>query len=246
MKILISNDDGIMSRGLQILKNILKQKHEVWVVAPNKERSAVSHGISIKKALKVAQLDDKEFSCSGSPADCILLGLNGLIGSEPDMVISGINIGPNLGTDIIYSGTVAAARQAALMGIPGLALSVTCFKEPFYFENASYFVLKNIELFKNLWDEKHLLNINFPSIMKYNGIEIAEPAERAYDDYLEKHKMNSRESFYFIKNSEIITKGHANTDFEVINKGCISISPVAINPVLSDTFKKYLKVEFQE
>ena len=124
MRILLTNDDGIESPSLKFLAERLRKKHEIWIIAPDAEKSGSSHSITIKKWLKYTKIDKMVYKCSGTPVDCIILGILHLIKNKIDMVISGPNIGANLGTDIIYSGTAAAARQAALMGIPALASSL--------------------------------------------------------------------------------------------------------------------------
>ena len=124
MRLLLTNDDGINADGLRILAERLSLDHEVWIVAPESERSACSMSISIRKAVRAKRLSGREFSVDGTPVDCVLTGLLTLIGRDVDAVISGVNRGPNLGTDILYSGTVAAARQGALMGKPSFAVSL--------------------------------------------------------------------------------------------------------------------------
>lgn len=134
MKILLTNDDGIKSLGLRALQDVLGGEHEVWTVAPDRERSGSSHCISIKNPVRFHQVEERQFACGGTPADCVLFSCLGALPERPDLVISGINLGPNIGTDIIYSGTAAAARQAALMDIPAVAISQATFTAPFYFE----------------------------------------------------------------------------------------------------------------
>jgi 5'-nucleotidase len=124
MRLLLTNDDGIHSDGIQALIRGLEGAHEVWVVAPSVEASGGSHSITLHDVLKIRRLSDRRFSCRGTPADCVMVALLGLVPADIDLVISGINHGPNLGTDILYSGTAAGARQGALMGVPSVALSV--------------------------------------------------------------------------------------------------------------------------
>ena len=137
MKILITNDDGIFSEGITTLKNALIADHDVWVVAPDTERSGTSHAITLKDAVRMSRIDERTYSCGGTPADCVLYSLLGAVDLDPDIVVSGINHGPNIGTDIIYSGTVAAARQAALMDRPAVAVSVVGMQGPLNFELAA-------------------------------------------------------------------------------------------------------------
>ena len=130
MKLLLTNDDGIDAPGIQTLASVLRREHEVWIVAPLRNKSGASSSLNMWKNLYLEQRSDKDFALDGTPVDCVLSALTGgYLPSRPDAVISGINRGYNLGTDAIYSGTCGAARQASLTGIPGIALSVD--KNPF-------------------------------------------------------------------------------------------------------------------
>ena len=128
LKVLISNDDGIHATGIQTLAAKLSQHHEVYVVAPDRERSAMGHALTLHKPIRVEEVEMKfpvkqAFSTSGTPSDCVKLALNALLDVEIDVVVSGINHGPNLGSDVIYSGTVSAALEGAIHGIPSIAVS---------------------------------------------------------------------------------------------------------------------------
>src|SRR6056297_1026489 len=183
MRILISNNDGISSTGLLTLKEELDRDHEVWVSAPDKERSGTSHSITLREPVRFHKVGERMFSCNGTPADTVLYGLLGAIPIKPDVVLSGINMGPNLGTDIIYSGTAAAARQGALVGIPGIAVSVAPLKAPFPFREAAVFMRRNLELFLELWNPDHFINVNFPvGTGKEYEVEITHPSRRIYSD----------------------------------------------------------------
>ena len=128
MRILLTNDDGISHFNLQILGKRLLEEHDVWIIAPEDQRSACSHSITLRGPIILKKQGERTYACSGTPVDCVMVALNGFLPVDIDIVISGINSGPNLGTDIIYSGTAGAARQAALMEKPGLAVSV-CTRE---------------------------------------------------------------------------------------------------------------------
>ncbi len=124
-RVLLSNDDGITAPGLQALVQAFSRVAEVWVVAPDRERSAVSHAISLHSPLRLKQLGEREFSVDGTPSDCVYMAINKLLPAPPDLVVSGINMGANLGTDVQYSGTVAAAMEAAIFGLRAMAISQT-------------------------------------------------------------------------------------------------------------------------
>src|SRR5687767_10895657 len=124
MRILVSNYDGVDAPGIVAVASRLAREHEVWVVAPQSERSAQSHSLTMHKPLRILPRGERVWAVSGTPADCIYLGLHHLLGARPDVVVSGINRGSNLGTDVHYSGTVAAAREACLHGYPAIAISL--------------------------------------------------------------------------------------------------------------------------
>ena len=145
MKILLTNDDGIMSEGLQVLVSVLEKEHEVWVVAPDRNRSAVSHSILMDIPLKIKKKAKRQYACSGVPVDCVVHGVRAILKGNPDCIISGINHGANLGTDILFSGTAAAARQGALYGIPSIALSLQSETGTYDFWHLADFVLKHLE-----------------------------------------------------------------------------------------------------
>jgi len=185
VRILLTNDDGIDSAGLSSLRDALAE-HEVWTIAPDGERSAQSHSITVHDPIRCRTLGERVYATSGTPADCVIVGVLGVMGERPDAVVSGINIGPNLGTDIIYSGTVAAARQAAFMGIPGVAVSINSYRPPFHLGPLARFVARNIEQLVGLWNPRHLININGPNVdSDALPVQITYPSWRIYHDRLE-------------------------------------------------------------
>ena len=150
MKILLTNDDGVGSDGIRALIGVLSPVHDVWVVAPETEKSGGSHSITLRDSIRVRRLGDRLFSCRGTTADCVMVSVLGLVPAGIELVISGINHGPNLGTDILYSGTAAGARQGALMGIPSVALSTARYAPPFDFIAGAEFAARNLEIFREL------------------------------------------------------------------------------------------------
>jgi len=170
--ILLTNDDGIEAEGLVTLEKALSGLARVVVVAPDRERSAVSHGLTIREGLKTQEHGKDRYSLSGTPADCVIYALRHLFNVFPDLVISGINHGANLGDDIMYSGTVAAAREASRSGIPSLAVSLAYDERPMNFKDAGKITkeLVNSLLQKGLGGEL-CLNVNFP-VRKIRGMKI--------------------------------------------------------------------------
>lgn len=233
MILLLTNDDGISSQGIATLREVLSREHEVWTVAPDAEKSGTSHGLTIKGAVRMRQLADRVYSCGGTPADCVLLSLSGAIPVKPDMIISGINMGPNLGTDIIYSGTAAAARQAALMGYSGVAVSLAADRPPYRFEAAAEFVLRRLQLFRKLWTPEHFLNINVPVSDGTRKLEavVTQPSRRMYKDKLVSFDAPDGDTYYFLQGSLVESGLEEGSDWWAVSQGKISVSPIHLQPI---------------
>ncbi len=246
MRILISNDDGIESPGLLALVQELENEHEVWVTAPDRERSGMSHSITLRDPVRFRQVDTRRFACDGTPADTVLYALLGAIPMQPDIIISGINRGPNLGTDIIYSGTAAAARQGALVGLPSIAVSVAPLKPPFPFEKAARFVRNNIELLLELWSSDHFININFPPpSVQVNDVAITHPSRRIYSDKAESFQSPNGDIYYFLTGDSIHAEEEEGSDWNAVQAGKISISPVYLHPMNHEVIHTYQEAQFK-
>ncbi|MDR1180244.1 MAG: 5'/3'-nucleotidase SurE [Spirochaetales bacterium] len=244
MRVVLTNDDGVGSAGLDALRREIEAEHEVWIFAPDGERSGTSHRITLNSPVMKKKLDERVYSCSGSPADCVLLSVLGALPFRPDMVVSGINIGPNIGTDIVYSGTAAAARQAALMGIPSLAVSLNAVEEPFHFEPLARFVARNLEEFVSLWDDLHFVNINAPNSMVYAGTSITLPSRRRYRDKLEELRLPDGNTCYYLHGPPPDTDEDPRSDWEALMRNRVSISPVQLQPVSREEDERYHKARF--
>lgn len=232
MRVLLTNDDGVGAAGIEALRKELARDHEVCTVAPDRERSGTSHATTFRDEVAFRGLADDLFSCTGTPADCVLFSLLGAIDFAPDVVISGINLGANLGTDIIFSGTVAGARQAALMKVPGIAVSlVTESKEP-DFAPAARFIADTLPLLTSLWDEQHFINVNIPEVVRDGWeITVTRPSRRIYDFRLVERPSRGEVRIFGLKGAVSCAKGEGNTDWEAIRGGVISISPVNLYPI---------------
>lgn len=233
MKILLTNDDGISSSGLSVIEEVLSKNHEVVVVAPDSERSGYSNSLTLGKKLIFERLDNNHYKCSGTPADCVHRTLLGAIPFIPDIVVSGINRGPNLGTDLIYSGTAAAARQSALMGIPGIAVSSASFTEPFHYETAAEFVSSNLEYLKKYWEKNCFFNINVPGkpMGKYN-VAVTRPARRRYHESIVKNEIEGSNTIEVTLGIlDIDHYDDKDTDCDAVLEGKISVTPVYLHPV---------------
>jgi 5'-nucleotidase len=170
--ILLTNDDGVEADGLRILEECIEGLGEVVIVAPDRERSAVSHGLTLRSPLTLQQTRDRHFTLTGTPADCVIYALSNVLTSRPDLVISGINHGANLGDDIMYSGTVAAAREASRRGIASLAVSQAYDESPIRFNRGKKFIRMLVEtMLKQQFDGGLCLNVNIP-VRKVRGVKI--------------------------------------------------------------------------
>jgi len=233
MRILLANDDGVGSGGISVLADTLRRSHEVWIVAPETEKSGSSHAVTLHDAIRVRRIGERTFSCRGTPADCVLVALLGLVPVGIDLVVSGINHGPNLGTDIVYSGTAAAARQAAFMGRPAVALSVDSYEPPFHFEGPARFVLRNLETLRSLWSPDHFVNVNFPNTAADADPEcrITFPSRRIYRDQLVSFPAPNSDLFCFLGGLAPDTHPEEGSDCDAVAKGLISVSPILLHPI---------------
>ena len=207
LKILISNDDGVFAEGIRSLANEAANRgHYVSVVCPDQERSATGHGITLQSPIRAEKADElfckgiKAWGCSGTPADCVKLALNELLEEKPDLILSGINHGPNLGTDIFCSGTVAAALEGTLEGIPSLAVSIASFQWR-EFKLAKEIALNIAEdvLIKN-WPHKLLLNLNIPpcNFEQMGAISWTRLSIRQYQEQFSKRQDPRGNNYYWM------------------------------------------------
>jgi len=246
MTILLTNDDGINSPGLKELYDLLVKEHNVWIMAPDGDRSGKSQSITLKDAIKVTKVSDRIFSCNGTPADCVVVSMLGAVADKIDLIISGINLGPNLGTDIIYSGTAAAARQGALNNCPSIAVSLAKRKHPYNFDKAVSFISKNIKLFCTLWKNDHFININIPQDLTSDySVEVTHPSRRIYEDKLVEFVAPNNDIYYFLSGVGIESSDLKGEDSSAIINGNISISPIYLHPVNHNEDELYKSVGYR-
>ena len=232
MKILVTNDDGIYSSGIFALWDVAKEIGEVNVIAPINEKSAVGHGITISNPLYIREIKRgdgfKGFAVSGTPADCVKIGIKSLLSFSPDLILSGINIGSNLGNNIIYSGTVAAAIEGATLNIPSIALSVDSSK-PRNFSTSKIVVRKVINFLKNnTIPSGTILNVNIPDCEPNDlkGYRITSQGHQFFNDNFEK-RTDPKGSDYFWMTGEIIDKDKdLKYDGFAVKNGYVSITPI--------------------
>ncbi|ULQ59783.1 5'/3'-nucleotidase SurE [Brucepastera parasyntrophica] len=233
MKILLTNDDGLSSEGIQALASVLRSggNTDIWIIAPSENRSAVSHGITMHEPLRLWVRGEQEFACSGLPVDCAIVSMHGILGGRPDVIISGINAGANMGTDLIYSGTAAAARQAAMAGIPGIAVSLESDDGNYVWEPLAFFVQKNLDTLISLCDKDIFLNINARSGLQYKGARLTGISYRDYRDSTVIHDGPDGCKYSFFCPGNIQTDGDGFSDWDAVKEGYISVSRVLAQPV---------------
>lgn len=242
MRILITNDDGINAIGINVLAEIFSKDNDVIVVAPTFERSACSHSISIHNEINysVTKADGYQaYSCSGTPCDCIKLGVLHLLDKKPDLIISGINNGSNLGSDIMYSGTVSAALEGTYLGIRSIAISMTrheCEKEK-YIEAANYLHTYYKELIRLKLPEFTILNINYP-VNQYVGSKFTKAGINLYNDEFVVNQEN-KQSVKLTGNPIAHNKNHIDCDVEWAKIGYATISPIKLDCNDYDTLKLF-------
>lgn len=249
MKILVSNDDGILSNGIHALIEALSPCHEVYVVAPDRERSAAGHSLTLHTPLRVEEVDAKYgakrcWMTTGTPGDCVKLAINAILSEEekPDLVISGINHGPNLGADILYSGTVSCALEGAMMGYPSIATSLASMRHEYEdFKFAANFIaelLNKLEL--NMIPPKTILNINIPGLEKEDiaGITISEMGSRMFTDAYEK-RIDPRGKIYYWMAGELLNEQkNDSTDISAVRNNKISITPITFEMTRKDILQE--------
>lgn len=231
MAILVSNDDGISSAGLQALVDALEGLDEVWVVAPDRNQSAVSHALTLHRPLRIEPVGERRFAVDGTPTDCINLALNAILPERPRLVVSGINHGANLGDDVTYSGTVSAAMEATLLGVPGIAVSLVGTDE-FDFTVAASFTrsLAWVVLEHGLPPDT-LLNVNVPPgrLEQIQGHVLTRQGKRRYSDVIVEKIDPRGKKYYWIGGGEMKVEAGEGTDFAAIHAGYISVTPLHLD-----------------
>ncbi len=235
MRIVITNDDGIEAKGIKELTKALASFGEIYVVAPWNPQSAGSHATTLHKPLRAEEFplnvgEKKSFRVSGTPADCVLLAVDILVKGQIDLIVSGINQGPNLGDDVLYSGTVAGAREGALNGITSIAYSVNGFDNPHYDTAAAF-----AKIFTKKVIDEHVIgeiyfNVNVPDlpINEIKGIKFVKQGRRRYIDRVMIGKDPFGKVYYWI-GGKPVQNGDMDTDTGVVSRGYISITPMKID-----------------
>jgi len=244
MRILLSNDDSVHARGIHVLYESLRKIAEVTVVAPLEEKSTAGHSLTLHKPLRMIKLKEDFYGVSGGPADCIHVGISEFFAKrKPDLVVSGINRGANLGQDVFYSGTVSAAREACIMGLPALAVSLAIDfykqkpEEKHHYESAGALAVKVIRRFtqngksKFLLPQGTLLNLNSPDlpIKRVKGVSLARQGFRHYSSSILKRRDHRGKDYFWVGGAYDGFLKEKGTDCQAIEEGFASLSPLRLD-----------------
>lgn len=229
MNILVSNDDGILAPGIQLLADACRHVGQVTVVAPDREQSGTSHSLTLHRPLRPIRTRDGAFQVDGTPTDCVLLAVGALMPERPDFVFSGINHGPNMGEDVLYSGTVSAAMEAMTLGIPGIAFSFASRQFDLMASYADWLaglvrrIVSVSEFPKNM-----ILNVNLPGVdaSEVRGVRVTKLGSRFFSEGLTRMKDPWGKEVFWIGGGEITWTGDEKSDHQAVKEGYISITPL--------------------
>lgn len=238
MNILLTNDDGVESEGILLLAQALRSKnrYDVFVLAPDKNRSGVSCGLSIFEPQMLSKKSEGIWTCTGLPVDCVIAAVLGGIPCKPDVVVSGINRGANMGNDIHYSGTVAAARQGTLMGIPSVAVSLDAFSGMCW-KMAAEYAADHMDDFIDMWENDILINVNIPNNPAGpDGMVFTWPGTKNYNDTLSVFRGPWNKDWCYLVPGEETHEEQKGTDLDAVSRNLVSVSPLVIRPVIRRDF----------
>lgn len=239
--ILVTNDDGVLSPGIQILAKRLREIDPVVVtVAPDRERSAAGHSMTLHRPLLIEKIREDIYSVNGTPTDCVNIAVKGLLDERPRLVVSGINKGPNLGDDVTYSGTVAGAIEARLLGIPSLAVSLNA-RQDFLFADAAEVAARIASLvIEKGMSEGTLLNVNVPNLplSEIQGTAITRLGKRIYHQMTVERVDPRGKKYYWIGGGDPDWEREEGTDFDAIDRKLVSITPLHLDLTDYDSFAR--------
>jgi 5'-nucleotidase len=236
MLILCSNDDGILAPGLTCLERAARPLGEVFVVAPDREQSATSHSLTLHHPLRPVQLDEQRWQVDGTPTDCVMLAIEALMPMRPDFVLSGVNHGPNMGEDVLYSGTVAAAMEGLMLGVPGIAVSFAGRDFATNHAMLDQHVEPLAELLVHLtslpaFPAHTLLNVNIPPVpaAEIRGVKLTRLGRRVFSDSIAKMKDPWGRPIYWIGGGSVTWSPGEGTDIDAVRSGYISVTPLHLD-----------------
>jgi len=231
MHILLSNDDGYLAEGLTALANALREHAEISVVAPDRNRSAASNSLTLEMPLRAYTMDNGFIKVDGTPTDCVHLAITGLLRTEPDMVFAGINHGSNLGDDVLYSGTVAAATEGRFLGLPAVAISLAG-SNPSHFDTAAQVAVTLLQqLINQPLPQDTILNVNVPdvAIKDLKGYQATRLGQRHKSEPVIKSKDPRGRIIYWVGPPGAEQDAGPGTDFYAINAGFVSVTPLQLD-----------------
>jgi 5'-nucleotidase len=243
--ILVTNDDGVFSPGVQMLAKRLRELDSVVIVAPDRERSAAGHSMTLHRPLLIEEIKESVYSVNGTPTDCVNIAVKGMLKEMPRLVVSGVNKGPNLGDDITYSGTVAGAIEGTLLGIPSFAVSLSA-RENFRFAEAAEVAFRTaVRIFEKGLTSGTLLNINVPncSLSEMQGTRITRLGKRIYHQMTVERVDPRGKKYYWIGGGEPDWEREEGTDFDAIDRKMISITPLHLDLTDYNSFEKLKSLE---
>jgi 5'-nucleotidase len=232
LRILLSNDDGVLAQGIGVLADVCRTVGQVTVVAPDREQSGASHSLTLQRPLRPVARGDGVFQVDGTPTDCVLLALGALLDAKPDFVFSGINHGPNMGEDVLYSGTVAAAMEGLSAGIPGVAVSFAG-PEIELLDSHRPWLERLVRAITGVpaFPEETLLNVNLPSLPgdRIRGIRITTLGNRVFEGSLVRAADPWGRPVYWIGGGQMSWSGREDCDFRAVEEGYISVTPLHVD-----------------
>ncbi len=228
MKILLTNDDGVFAEGLRVLREAFQELGDVYVVAPDRERTAISHALTLDRPLRIREVGERLWAVDGTPVDCIHLALHCVLGERPALVVSGVNNGPNMGEEVVYSGTVSAAFEATFLGLRAMAVSIAA-RRGHHYHTAAHVALR---VAKRVLEEglppRVFLNVNVPNLPegKVRGFKITRLGHRIFKDCIVERVDPRGHKYYWIGGADTGYEGGEGTDFAAVAEGYVSVTPL--------------------
>ncbi len=246
MMILVSNDDGIQSAGILALEEKLQRLGEVYTVAPDRVQSSTSHAITLHRPLRAKEVGPRRFAVDGTPTDCVKLALTGLLPAKPALVVSGINIGPNLGDDIIYSGTVSAAVEGTLLEIPAIAISLVTLRNSSFEVAAEFAGTLAARVLEKGLSSGTLLNVNVPPLpaQEVKGWRLTRQGKRRYIEQVVERIDPRGRKYYWIGGDDLGFDKEEGTDCMAIHEGYISVTPLQVDMTCYRSFQEIKALMF--
>jgi 5'-nucleotidase len=235
IEILVTNDDGIGAEGIRALAKAMETLGNVTIMAPDREQSATSHALTLHRPLRIRKISERELSVDGTPTDAVLLGVHGFLKERPALVVSGINHGPNMGNDVLYSGTVAAASEGTFLGIPSVAISLATWGPADFGPPARVARTLVAQLLRRGLPARTCLNVNVPAIPwdEIKGVKVTRLGKRVYRDVIVEKTDPRGKLYYWIGGEDPTWEADDHSDFNAVNEGFVSVTPLLLE--LTDT-----------